>query len=353
MNLLKKADSSVDEKKRKVLDVEVDGDVSELFRENLIRKCRSIIDNDKLIYNSFFIESIDENTIFVITEAEMNSVSTLLPVISEIKRDDESNRDNLKKDRRSKKNHKLKKEAESKSLTGFNKNTLDKLLGYSISMSSISTDNEIHIKDTCIYFRKYQKGSKIAKAKLGIISIGWKTGKFCKVEGDVFKCDDIIDAIYYERQYLNDSNKTNIKIMFVENKNGFEEIFSFDEFYIKRADEVYKTLCLYKNIKIEKEFYYKYISNKRNLKKICALDKECVFADVDFANIFNVIKTTSDSDFNLSLAIEGENIVIKDEESFEVFTYLCRKQVMEVLPKGDICFVDKSKPLPKKKTTSN
>jgi hypothetical protein len=355
MNLLKKVDSKKEENKRKVLDVEVDGEVSELFRQNLIRKCEAVISNEKLTYDSFFLDLIKENTIFIITESEMKSVGTLLPVISNLKRDDEikENEDSIK-ERGSKKKSKTNKGNESNSVTAFNKNALNNLLGYAIHMSSIYSENEIDIEDTCIYFRKYQKGSKISRygnktsEMLGIILRDLKTGKFSKVDGDIFKCDDIIDAIYYERQYLNDPDKTNIKIMFVENKNGFEEIFSFNDFYIKRANDVYKTLCSYPNIKLESEFYSKFKEGKKNLKKICALDKEGAFNNIDFDTIFNVIDTASDNDYYISLKVDGKNIIIENEDAFDAFAYLCLNQVMEVLPEGDIYYVDKSKPLPKK-----
>lgn len=38
-----------------------------------------------------------------------------------------------------------------------------------------------------------------------------KTGKFSVVDGDVFKFDEGIDAIYYERRYLTNSTEKNIK----------------------------------------------------------------------------------------------------------------------------------------------
>lgn len=350
MSLLKKADSDDQDKKRKVLDVEVDGSVSQLFKNNFINKCSYLKSNDSLIYDNFFLESTNENTIFVINDVDMNKVGTLHPVLSQIKMNDESKRsENSEKSDGGKKDKKSKKKKDSGSVKEFNKNTLNNLLGYAISISSTSIEDNIGIKDTCIYFRKYQRGSKIAKGKLGILSRDWKTGKFSKVDGDVFKCDDIIDAIYYERQCLSGSDETNIKIMFVENKNNFEEIFSFDNFYMKRAAQVYTKLRSYPNIKIEESFYNKFTSNKRNLKKICALDEENVFADIDFSNILNVVKAANNKEFDVNLAIDGENIVIRDDESFDIFTYLCRKKVMEVLPEGDICFVDKSKTLPKKR----
>ncbi|MDD4157708.1 MAG: hypothetical protein PHY08_14180, partial [Candidatus Cloacimonetes bacterium] len=56
MCLLKKTTSKNDEKKRQVLKVEVDGEVLTSFKENLIKKCNKLINDNELTFVDFFSE---------------------------------------------------------------------------------------------------------------------------------------------------------------------------------------------------------------------------------------------------------------------------------------------------------
>lgn len=215
MSLIKKTASKEDEKKRYVLDVEVDGEVSLLLSENLTKYCNLILNDAKLKYEDFFSESIDDTIMFVINEKDMKLIKTLNPVISNIIINDDSKTDDGSEN-----------ENESKSVTDFTETTLNNLLGYAVFTSRIWKDDNEKIKDICISFRKYARGSKISKPKeskiqkaksvrkpklLSLLFRDLKTGKFSVVDGDVFKFDEGIDAIYYERRYLTNSTEKNIK----------------------------------------------------------------------------------------------------------------------------------------------
>lgn len=323
MCLLKKTASKNDEKRRKILKVEVDDEVLTLFKENLIKKCSSIINDTELNFIDFFSEDPDENIISVIEQKDMEDICTLIPIISQIKSDDDS-----------------------KSVTEFKKCALNNLQSYAISMSHIDNTSENKAEETCIYFRKYQVGSKIAKSKfLGILE--HKKGKFNKIEGDVFKYDDIIDAIYYERVNLGNSDQNNSKIMFVRNLTNFEEIFSFEDFYKLNAKRAYDALLSYKDIEIKEGLFEKIICNKRYLKKICALNKENFFTNIGFDRFFQIYNTTSSLDYALNLKADEKKVQIKDERSFFEFIDICSNKLYGDLV-DDKIYKGIAKELPKK-----
>lgn len=124
MSLIKKTASKEDEKKRYVLDVEVDGEVSLLLSENLTKYCNLILNDAKLKYEDFFSESIDDTIMFVINEKDMKLIKTLNPVISNIIINDDSKTDDGSEN-----------ENESKSVTDFTETTLNNLLGYAVFTS--------------------------------------------------------------------------------------------------------------------------------------------------------------------------------------------------------------------------
>lgn len=321
MCLLKKTASKKDEKKREILKVEVDGEVLTLFKENLIKKCNDILKDNELTFIDFFSEDPEENVISVIEQKDMEAICTLNPIILQIKSDDDS-----------------------KSVTDFNKSTLNNLQSYAISMSFIDDISENKTEETCIYFRKYQVGSKIARSK-NILEL--KKGKFNKIEGDIFKYDDVIDAIYYERLNLGSPDQSSSKIMFVRNLTNFEEIFSFEDFYKLNAKRAHDALLLYENIEIKEGLFEKITCNKRYLKKICALNKENFFTNISFDRFFQIYNTTSSLDYALNLKTDEKKIQIKDEKSLFEFIDICSNKLY-----GDL--IDKkiykgiAKELPKK-----
>lgn len=326
ISLIKKTASKEDEKKRYVLDVEVDGEVSSLLSENLTKYCHLILNDAKLKYDDFFSESIDDNIMFVINEKDMKSIKTLNPIISNIIINDDSKTDGGSE-----------RENESKSVTDFTETTINNLLGYSVFTSRIWNDDNEKVKDICISFRKYLRGSKISKPKeskiqkaksvkktklLGLFFRDLKTGKFSVVDGDVFKFDEGIDAIYYERRYLTNSTEKDIKIMFVKNVENFEEVFYFDDFYRQNAQKAYDSICSYENIKIKDELYNNLIKDRRNLKKICKLQKKNVFSDIDFERFYKIFNIAS-LNYKLDLIVNNKTIEIENAEAFTNFLDIC------------------------------
>ena len=91
-----------------------------------------------MTFIDFFSEDPDENIISVIEQKDMEAIRTLNPIILQIKSDDDS-----------------------KSVTDFNKSTLNNLQSYAISMSFIDDTSENKTEETCIYFRKYQLAQRL------------------------------------------------------------------------------------------------------------------------------------------------------------------------------------------------
>lgn len=327
MCLLKKTSSKKDEKKRIILNVEIDEEIPDLLKNGIIKIYNLIVDNKELRCDDFFTGEKVENTMFVIDEENMNAVNTLNHIISQIKKGDDSKLTCVKE---------------------FDKNTIEKLQSHAIFISFLHNENEVSIKDTCIFFRKYHKGTKISKGDGSIFSFAPKKGKFTKVEGDVFKFDNFIDATYYERKYLNNTNTKDTKILFVWNMKNFEEMFSFDDFYIQHAQEVYNKLNAYENIGVEENFYKKFTSNKNNLKKVCALNKKNTFSDIDFDTLFKIHKKASSKNCDFNLVISEKKIKIENEKAFDEFTRLCRRQVVGDLADETIVYTGKVERMPTK-----
>jgi len=326
MCLLKRTSSKKNEKKRVILNVEVDEEVPDLLRKNIIKIYNMVVNNKDLKCDDFFTGEKVQKTMYMIDEASMNAVGTLNPIISQIIKDDDSG---------------------SSTVIEFDENTLNKLQSYAILVSFLHKE-EVSIKDTCIYFRKYQKGSKISKEKGNILSRNRKTGKFIKVDGDVFKFDDLIDATYYEREYINDPDTKGTKLMFVWNVSNFEEMFSFDDFYKQHAQDVYSKLTAYGNIEVEENFYQKFTSNKNNLKKICSLNKENTFSNIDFSTLFQIHENALSKNCDFNLVINNGKIKIETEKAFNEFTRLCLRQVVGDLADEKIVYIGDVERMPTK-----
>ena len=84
MSILKRTQSTKDEKKKLVLRVEVDHAVKKLFVDNLINTCDEIIDTDKLDFSDFFSGDDKDNSVLVIKQDDMHAIGTLFPIISQI-----------------------------------------------------------------------------------------------------------------------------------------------------------------------------------------------------------------------------------------------------------------------------
>lgn len=327
MCLLKKTLSKKDEKKIELLNVEVDKEVPALLRNNITKIFNVIVSNKELRCVDFFTGEKVEKTMFVIDEDNLNSIGTLNPIISQIIRDDDS---------------------DLNCITEFDAKTINKLQSHAVFISFIRKENEINIKDTCIFFRKYYRGTKISKSDGILLSFGSKKGKFTQVEGDIFKFDSLIDATYYERKYLSDSDNKDTKIMFVWNLENFEEMFSFDKFYKQHAREVYNKLTAYKDIEVDESFYTNFTSKKGNLKKICTLNKKNVFTKIDMKTFFKIYETALSKDCDFSLLVNEGKIRIENEKAFNEFTRLCQRQVVGDLADETIVYMGDVKRMPTK-----
>ena len=320
MYLLKKTSSKNDEKKREILPVDVDREVKDLFTGNLIDKCDQILTNEDIVFNNFFSGGAEDHAIFVISKDMMSEIGTFDPIISQ-----------------------LQSKIHSKTIKSFDEKTLQKLQSYAICISKINIDT--NCKETCIYFRIYLKGSKISTSKtFGLLQL--KNGVFDKLDGDVFKCDDLIDGIFYESK-PDDSNLTSIKLMFIKNVGNFEKIFSFDEFYKKETRNAFAILNSRDYIEIDEELFDKIINKISYIKRISKLNKNGVFESLNFDNIKQIHEEITQKCV-LNLAINDDRICITDMQQLNDFFDICEHKFVKDIANDDtICRGNIGKELPK------
>ena len=320
MYLLKKTSSKNDEKKREILPVDVDREVNDLFSANLIDKCDKILTNEDIVFNDFFSGEAEDHAIFVISEDMMSEIGTFNPIISQLQSE----------------NH-------SETVKSFNEKTLKKLQSYAICITKIN--EKIKCKESCIYFRKYLKGSKISTSKIfGLLKL--KDGVFDKLDGDVFKYDDLIDGIFYESK-PDDSNLTGIRLMFIKNVGNFEMIFSFDEFYKKETRKAFTILNSYDYIEINDEIFDEIINKISYIKRISKLNQNGVFESLDFSNIKQIHEEIT-QECVLNLAINDDCICIKEIKPLNDLLDICEHKFVKDIANNDtICRGNIGKELPK------
>ena len=320
MYLLKKTSSKNDAKKREILPVDVDHEVKDLFLSNLIDKCDEILTNEDIVFNDFFSEETEDYAIFVISEDMMGEIGTFNPIISQIQSE----------------NH-------PRAVKFLDESTLKNLQSYAICISKINIDAKC--KETCIYFRKYLKGSKISTSKtFGLLQL--KNGLFDKLDGDVFKCDDLIDGIFYESK-PDDSNLTGIKLMFIKNVENFEIIFSFDEFYKKETRKAFTILNSHGYIEIDEELIDDIINKISYIKRISKLNNDGVFESLEFDDIKQIHEEIT-QEYVLDLEINDDGIYITDIQPLNDFLDICEHKFVKDIANNDtICRGNIGKELPK------
>ena len=320
MYLLKKTSSKKDEKKREILPVDVDREVKDLFSSNLIDKCNKILTDEDIVFNDFFSGEAEDYAIFVISKEMMSEIGTFNPIISQ-----------------------LQSENRPQTVTSFDERTLQNLQSYAICISKINEDT--NCKETCIYFRIYLKGSKISTSKtFGLLQL--KNGVFDKLDGDVFKCDDLIDGIFYESK-PDDSNLIGIKLMFIKNVENFEKIFSFDEFYKKETLNAFAILNSHDYIEIDDELFDEIINKISYIKRISKLNKNGVFESLNFDNIKQIHEEITE-ECVLNLAINDDRICITDIQQLNDFFDICEHKFVKDIANDDtICRGNIGKELPK------
>ncbi|MCM1987076.1 hypothetical protein [Methanococcoides seepicolus] len=173
MFILKSTASSQDEKKREIIPVDINGTVKELFSSILSKKCDNILENEDVTFRDYFLNEYndDDFSIPYIKEEDLQSIGTFQPIISKIKDSDQLEH-----------------------IRDFDEKTIDKLKSYAIYVTYLNEAK--NATENCIFFRKYGSGFKLSKSRSNLLQ--YKNGRFDKLDGDVFKCDEFIDAIYYE-----------------------------------------------------------------------------------------------------------------------------------------------------------
>lgn len=325
MSILKKTSSRNDEKKREILRVEVDNQVKDIFAQNLKKFCDEIIDDDDLVFCDFFSNNPETDSISFIEKKDLISIGTFSPIISKIKSEDIVDY-----------------------VREFDEETINKLQSYAICITYF--DEESKFKDRCIYFRKYGHGYKISKSKLFNI-LTFKNGKFDKLDGDIFKCDNFIDVLYYESK-VEDESKTKEEdkkeILFIRGIEEFEDIFSFNELYRNEAKIIYDALSSHNNIMI-KEGLFEEIKYKISYIKILSyLNRNNFVEKFDFDSIKQIYEKTTQN-YVLNFEIRENKIIIHDKQALKEFLSVCeRKFVRDLIDEKKIYKTSSIIELPKK-----
>lgn len=316
MSILKKTGSISDKKKREILRVEVDNDVKNIFAYNLKELCTKIIGNDDIVFDNFFSNNHDTDSIFVIEKKDMISIGTLFPIISKIK--SEGAVDYVKE---------------------FDAKTINKLQSYAICTTHI--DDETKYKNTCIYFRKYGRGYKISKSKNYSV-FNFKNGKFDKLEGDIFKCDDFIDVIYYEsiaegKSESEDADVKNVELLFVWRVPEFEDIFSFHELYRDEAKLIYDSLASREDIIIEEGLFEEVKDKISYIKTLSYLNRNNFADNFDFDMVKQVYEKTTQN-YILNFEIKDDKLIIQDKQALKDFLYVCEHKFVRDLVNDEIIY---------------
>lgn len=327
MSILKKTASMNDEKKREILRVEVDNEVKDLFTHNLKELCDRIIEDDDLVFCDFFSNNHDSDSISFINKEDMVSIGTLSPIISKIKSEDVVDY-----------------------VREFDETTIDKLQSYAICITHFN--DETKSEDTCIYFRKYGRGYKISKSKTFSI-FNFKNGKFDKLEGDIFKCDNSIDVIYYEsiaedESETEEDDKKEIKLLFVRRVGEFEDIFSFHDLYMNEAKIIYDALSAHDNIIIEEGLFEDIKDKISYIKTLSYLNRNNFADNFDFDMVKQVYEKTTQN-YVLNFEIKDDKLIIRDKYALKDFLYICeRKIVRDLMDDETIYKTNNIRELPKR-----
>ena len=302
MCILKRTQSTKDEKKKQVLRVEVDHAVKKLFVDNLINSCDEIIDMDKLDFPDFFSGEDKDNSLLVIKQDDMHSIGTLFPIISQVQSETNTN-----------------------FIKDFDDKILERLQSYAICIKKHREDKD-ESKELCIYFRKYSPGSKISKSKRLIV---FKNGKFDELDGDVFKCDNQIDAIYYDSD-LDHPDLENSKFMFVKRVTEFEDIFSFLGYYKQETQKSFELLTSNSNLDIGDGLLDEIIDKIKIIKRISRLNKSGFFDDLDITTV-KMYYDKAAKEHILELEINDGKFSIQNKQSLNDFLDICENRFSEDL----------------------
>ena len=299
MALLKKTASKKDEHKREVLAVEIDNEVKDRFAGILKNHCDFIINNDAIDFVDFFSGSDEDDSILVLSSEDMEQVGTLYPIITQVQCEDDI-----------------------EYVKELNEKVIEKLQTYVICVQKRNEDQ--NYKQTCIYFRKYRTGYRIAKNGL----LAFKNGKFEKIDSDIFKCDNFIDAIYYELLFeKEDDNEISIQNMFVRNTKNFEDIFAFHELYKREGKKIYDFFESHDNFEIQEGLFEEIDDKISYLKPMTQLSKKDLINNFDFDSTKQIYERASEK-YLLNFEISDDKVIINNKEALKNFLAFCGKEIV-------------------------
>lgn len=300
MALLKKTASKKDESKREVLAVEIDNDVKDKFSNILSDTCNFVINDNTVSFDNFFVDGEEDNTILVLSSDDLNHVGTLFHILKSVQSEDHD-----------------------KYVKKLDEKVIDKLQTYVICVKRM--DAYTNCMQTCIFFRKYGKGYRIGKKGLMI----FKNGKFETIGSDVFKCDENIDAIYYECILKKADGDDEIKnqTMFVKNIKNFEDIFDFYELYKREGKKVYDFLKSHANIEIREGIFEEIDGQIRLFKQMTLLNRKKLIENFNFDTTKQIYEKAS-KNYTLNFEVVNDKIIIKDKEGLKEFLDFCGKEIV-------------------------
>lgn len=239
MYLISKTTTKSEDPLYNIYTVDIDGEIPRYFREIIGNKLEELINDSELKYRKFFDMNSSSNEIRMIP---VNDVDAFNRISNDLQRF-----------------------VDLPPFQGIGE--IKDIWAYAIEIKFSG--------DKLIYFRKYA-ASKIISRK-GITTLFVKN-RLNKVEGDVLAFDDSIDCVYYK----------SLESIMVLDKEKFENIFNFNDFYRKRSEKVLKSLSLSNVIDIDSAVILDASIKARISRKITVLSKGEMLEKETLKHLLNV-----------------------------------------------------------------
>jgi hypothetical protein len=282
MYLIKRTSSSKPDKMRQiVLNVDLEGEIEEYFRNTINSRIELDLANDEIKIRDLFSRDSMPDDIFHLKDP---SIVPTLPHIIEM----------------------INQSGNLESVNKFDEETLDRLYAYAIEISKGT--------DRIIYFRK-QNAAKRMSAKGGTFI--FRRGTFDKFRGQLFNFDKIVDTIYYENK-----NKSG---MFIINTHSFETVFFFRKVYQEESDRAEEILKKAENVELAEGLFDDIKDKIRYIKPIALLNRRDEFAKLDFDRI----RINKDKADGLRFQIEDDKIIINDKAALKDFLDVCERNIVQ------------------------
>lgn len=268
----------------KTYTVDIGGEIPRYFRDIIRNKLEELMKDNELKYRKFFDRNSSGNEIRMISINDVSAFNSILKDIDEF--------------------------ADLPPFKGIDE--LD-IWAYAIEINFSG--------DKLIYFRKYSASRIMSKKRITTV---FYRNKLDKVKGDVLTFDDFIDCVYYKRL---------VSILILD-KEKFENIFNFNEFYRKESENALNSLS--DIIKMDPGIILG-ASMKRRLslmKKITELSKSGM---LDKETIGNLIKTKYFEKHKKELPeimmydIVNNKIKVNDIKSLDAFLDTCAENYLKGL----------------------